>query len=101
MTSSFLDSHAMLGINGKEQDRINVQIRVTCSPVHVKDISQLVNIGSYTFLKLYLGPTLNNENNYTYLYNLATDKTGVGYLLEYDYISFAIRKSGGTRFKTE
>jgi hypothetical protein len=88
MTTPLLNSQKMLGINGKRKDQVSIQLSVTCSPVHIKDISEPVSIGEDTFLKFHLGPTLNSENNYTYIYNIVTPKTGVGYMLGYDLFHF-------------
>jgi hypothetical protein len=83
MTTAFLDSQEMLGINAKAKDRVTVQISVTCSPVGLaRNTVQEVEIANATFLEFFLGPTLNDEYNFTYLYKEDTERSGVGYLLE-------------------
>jgi len=86
ITTPFLDSQEMLGINAKPQDRVSVQISATCAPVAVStDQAHYVEIANATYLQLDLGPTPSAEQNFTYLYYGDTERAGVGYLLEYDF----------------
>lgn len=79
MTTAFLNSQGLLGINAKFEDRVSVQVSVTCSPVRTRDIRQVTETANNTFLEFFLGPTPGSSS--TYQYNLATERTGVGYLL--------------------
>ncbi|KAG7410184.1 hypothetical protein Forpi1262_v017678 [Fusarium oxysporum f. sp. raphani] len=82
ITSAFLDSHEMLGINAKSEDRIRIQLSLTCSPVYTDDLIQETGPANSSVVKYFLGP-MQGFTNYTYKYNKARgNNTGVGYLIE-------------------
>ena len=93
MTTGLLDSHEMLGINAPPQDRVALQLSVTCSPVSVRNLTELIEVNNATFLVYFLGNlsisdrmgirTFDIPQNWTYLYNTMTARTGVSYLLEW------------------
>ncbi|KAF5689925.1 hypothetical protein FCIRC_1159 [Fusarium circinatum] len=88
ITSGFLDSHEMLGINAKFEDRVSIQLSLTCSPVHTDDLVQETRNEDGDFMEFFLGP-LYGATNYTYRYNKAIgNKTGIGYLIQ-SYRKFA------------
>ncbi|CVL11177.1 hypothetical protein FPRO06_10011 [Fusarium proliferatum] len=83
ITSAFLDSHEMLGINAKFEDRVSIQLSLTCSPVHTEDLVRESQNEDGAFMKFFLGP-LHGLTDYTYRYNKAIgNKTGIGYLIQY------------------
>ena len=83
MDTGLLDSHAMFGINAPRRDRINFRKRVTCSPIHVRDLAESYNDTQTgeEYLRLYLGP-IPGIWNYTYQYNVRTERIGIGYSLQ-------------------
>ncbi|KAJ9427824.1 hypothetical protein FOXG_18867 [Fusarium oxysporum f. sp. lycopersici 4287] len=86
--SAFLDSHEMLGINAKFEDRVSIQLSLTCSPVHTDDLVQETRNEAGAFMEFFLGP-IHDMTNYTYRYNKAiANKTGIGYLIQ-SYPGFA------------
>jgi hypothetical protein len=83
ITSAFLDSHEMLGINTKFEDRVSIQLSLTCSPVYTDDLVQETRNEDGTFMEFFLGP-IERLRNSTYRYNKAVgNKTGIGYLIQY------------------
>ncbi|GAB1315231.1 hypothetical protein MFIFM68171_05441 [Madurella fahalii] len=81
VTSDLLGSHQMLGINAKLEDRINVQLRSTCSPVRISDLVRVSNISQGSLIEISLGSVL-DMSNITYRYKIAmADNTGIGYTL--------------------
>jgi hypothetical protein len=81
--SEFLDSHEMLGINARPQDRVSMQISLTCSPVLVKDLEMRSPGTTDVYIDFDLGP-ITNYKNYTYRYKTAAaNNTGVKYSLLY------------------
>ncbi|KAF5700350.1 hypothetical protein FMUND_14363 [Fusarium mundagurra] len=88
ITSDFLDSHEMLGINAKFEDRVSIQLSLTCSPVHTDDLIQETRNEDGAFMEFFLGPIF-GLTDYTYRYNRAIgNKTGIGYLIQ-SYPTFA------------
>ncbi|RKK71041.1 hypothetical protein BFJ69_g11312 [Fusarium oxysporum] len=88
ITSAFLDSHEMLGINAKFEDGVSIQLSLTCSPVHTDDLVQETRNEAGDFMEFFLGP-IHDMTNYTYRYNKAiANKTGIGYLIQ-SYPTFA------------
>nr|RBQ94700.1 hypothetical protein FVER53263_07735 [Fusarium verticillioides] len=88
ITSAFLDSHEMLGINAKFEDRVSIQLSLTCSPVHTDDLVQEIQNEDGAFMEFFLGPIF-GLTDYTYRYNKAIgNKTGIGYLIQ-SYPTFA------------
>ncbi|ENH68037.1 hypothetical protein FOC1_g10001734 [Fusarium oxysporum f. sp. cubense race 1] len=88
ITSAFLNSHEMLGINAKFEDRVSIQLSLTCSPVHTDDLVQETRNEAGAFMEFFLGP-IHDMTNYTYRYNKAiANKTGIGYLIQ-SYPTFA------------
>lgn len=86
--SEFLDSHEMLGVNAKPEDRIGIQMSLTCSPVRVKDLERRTQGENNILIDFLLGP-IRTVYNYTYRYNTAAaNNTGVGYLLRYGVPGF-------------
>ncbi|KAL1838710.1 hypothetical protein VTJ49DRAFT_2275 [Mycothermus thermophilus] len=86
VTSAALDSHDMLGINARFDDRIAVQFRTTCSPIDVDDLLRLRRDkqGIPTHAEYHLGWMASYDSgNLTFLYKLAlaTD-SGVGYTFQ-------------------
>ncbi|KAH8692522.1 hypothetical protein GQ44DRAFT_734045 [Phaeosphaeriaceae sp. PMI808] len=91
MSTGLLDSHEMFGINAPRKDRVTLQLSVTCSPVSVRDLVELVDVNNATFLIYFLGNlsvadnmglySLEVPQNWTYLYNTMTIRTSVSYLL--------------------
>jgi len=80
VTSAFLDSHEMLGINAKPNDRISVQLSLTCSPVQVDDLYNTPGSGDSRAREYYLGGYSGNSSAPTYIY-----RPSIGY-----YIRFAV-----------
>ena len=88
VVSEFLDSHEMLGVNARPEDRISLQMSLTCSPVLTKDLERRTPNGNYIFIDYILGPIRNfnisQEPNSTYRYSTAAaDNTGITYDLRY------------------
>ncbi|KAH6854685.1 hypothetical protein B0I37DRAFT_336727 [Chaetomium sp. MPI-CAGE-AT-0009] len=82
ITSDYLDSHEMLGINARFEDRINLQIRATCSPVDVANLARVIADSQGTFIEYQIGSVLGGIGNVTYRYNVAlANNTGLGYTL--------------------
>ncbi|KAI7760897.1 hypothetical protein LZL87_008109 [Fusarium oxysporum] len=65
ITSAFLDSHEMLGINAKFEDRVSIQLSLTCSPVYTDDLVQETRNEDGAFMEFFLGP-IHGMTNYTY-----------------------------------
>ncbi|KAH7211378.1 hypothetical protein DER44DRAFT_859564 [Fusarium oxysporum] len=65
ITSAFLDSHEMLGINAKFEDRVSIQLSLTCSPVHTDDLIQETRNEDGAYMEFFLGP-IHDMTNYTY-----------------------------------
>jgi len=81
VVSDFLDSHDMLGINAKVEDRISLQLNLTCSPVYVKDLRTTTQTDGTVLVDYFLGP-IRNISQFTYRYNTAAaNNTGIGYNL--------------------
>jgi len=80
VTTDMLDSREMLGINAPEQDRITLQLSVTCSPLHTSDLVEQREIGDRIFLVWHLGKVGSSED--TYLYNTETPHTDASYRIE-------------------
>ena len=82
--SDFLNSHEMMGINARPEDRVTAQINLTCSPVHVKDLQRRSpgTVGKdNVVIDFLLGPII-DVWNYTYQYKTAAaNNTGVRYNL--------------------
>ncbi len=74
MTTEYLDSQIMLGINAKPEDRVTVKISVTCSPFHHSGLVSEMGIGNYTIAQYKLG-AIASVTNITYLYNEVTPET--------------------------
>jgi hypothetical protein len=84
ITSGYLDSHEMLGINARFEDRVSLQLQTTCSPVDVSDLAQTTSDSQGTFIEYALGAVLEGIGNVTYRYNVAmASNTGLGYTLWY------------------
>ncbi|KAM3538620.1 hypothetical protein ARSEF1564_008467 [Beauveria bassiana] len=81
VATALLDSHKMLGINAKASDRVRVQINVTCSPVTPRDHVQVSEVNNASFLDFFLGEISDGSSNITYRYNIATERSGVGYMI--------------------
>ncbi|RFN51402.1 hypothetical protein FIE12Z_4329 [Fusarium flagelliforme] len=82
ITSAFLDSHEMLGINAKFEDRVSIQLSLTCSPVYTDDLVQETGSANSPSVKFFLGP-MQGLTDYTYKYNKAVgNNTGIGYLID-------------------
>lgn len=97
ITSAFLDSHEMLGINAKSEDRASIQLTLTCSPVYTDDLVQETRNEDGAFMESFLGP-IHPMTNYTYRYNKAIgNKTGIGYLIQYATPIFLFPKDYKTR----
>jgi len=82
--SDFLDSHDMLGINARPEDRVTGQISLTCSPVRVKDLERR-SPGTAgkddVVIDFLLGP-IRHSSNYTYQYKTAAaNNSGIRYHL--------------------
>ncbi|KAF5590574.1 uncharacterized protein FSUBG_10790 [Fusarium subglutinans] len=91
ITSDFLSSHEMLGINAKFEDRVSIQLSLTYSPVHTDDLTQETGNEDGDFMEFFLGP-IYGATNYTYRYNKAIgNKTGIGYLIHTTQLSTADR----------
>jgi hypothetical protein len=83
IATDFLDSHEMLGINAKFEDRISVQLSLTCSPVYIDDLTEETGPAHSGTVKYFLGP-MQPSTNYTYKYNKARgNSTAIGYIVEY------------------
>ena len=97
MDTGPVDSHTVLGINARPEDRIIFRKVTTCAPLSMTNYSEAVNgtkengllLGD-TFIDLLYGPidfaadSSNNDsvsNNFTYRYNTHTAKDEVGYTL--------------------
>jgi len=79
--SDFLDSHEMLGVNAKPEDRISIQLSLTCSPVVAKDLVKITQGENNAFIDYLLGP-FPDISNFTYRYNTAAaNNTGITYSL--------------------
>ena len=82
VTSGLLDSHDMLGINAKPEDRVHLKLSLTCSPILAGDLRNVTNHGDSLLIDYNLGP-LRTVSNYTYRYNTAAaNNTGMGYVLK-------------------
>lgn len=79
--STDLDSHNMLGINAKQEDRISLRRNVTCSPVHIEDRVEKNIRDNRTFLDFFLGPILDGTVNKTWSYYFDMPTTNADYLL--------------------
>jgi hypothetical protein len=81
MDTGLLDSHAMFGINAPKSDRVSFRMKVTCSPVAVRDMVKNFTYEATgdEYFRYYLGPTRVTE--YTYQYGLHTALDLVGYSL--------------------
>lgn len=90
MTSNVIDSHADLGINAPEHDRITIQKVTTCAPLREKNFAT-ISYGSPgtvtendTFINYNYGPFIGGTGygivtNYTYQYNTHAEVDGFGY----------------------
>ncbi|KAK3298794.1 uncharacterized protein B0H64DRAFT_354468 [Chaetomium fimeti] len=82
ITSGYLDSHEMLGINARFEDRVSLQLQTTCSPVDVADLAQRTADSQGSFIEYPLGAVLEGIGNITHRYNVAlANNTGLGYTL--------------------
>jgi hypothetical protein len=72
----------MFGINAPESDRVNFRMRVTCSPVHIKDLAKDATDEETgdDLLQFFIGP-IPGVTEYTYQYNMHTIRDAVGYYL--------------------
>ena len=83
VVSTFLDSHEMLGVNARPEDRVSIQMSLTCSPVLTKDLERRTQGENNIFIDYLLGP-IREISNSSYRYNTATaNNTGIGYYLRY------------------
>jgi hypothetical protein len=80
MTTDFLNSHTMLGINAKPKDRVTVQISLTCSPIDTTGLLDTITKENYAYHTYNFGPIL-DASNYTYVYNLLTPGTDISYVI--------------------
>lgn len=68
----------MLGINAKASDRVQVQLRLTCSPVNVTDLATSERTGDSLMVRYFLGPVGSSPE--TRRYNSAVGhNTGLAY----------------------
>jgi hypothetical protein len=79
MYTNILDSHADLGINAAQQDRVQFQKNVTCSPLVIHATNSTGIFGSGTYTSYNYG----GIQNYTYLYNPGAITDIVGYQITY------------------
>jgi hypothetical protein len=92
ITSGQLDSHEMLGINARLEDRVSLRFQATCSPVVVTDLARVATDSQGTFIDYQLGYVLEGTGNVTYRYNVAlSNGTGLGYTLRYVILMFTER----------
>ena len=83
VVSEFLDSHEMLGVNARPEDRISIQMSLTCSPVLANDLERRTQVENNVIIDYLLGP-IRGASNSTYRYNTAAaNNTGIGYYLRY------------------
>lgn len=94
MDTGPIDSHAVLGINAPEHERVTYRKVTTCSPIHLRGREQDWNntnkgAGTYgeTFQRFFLGPMV-DISNYTYEYNEHTAYDNIGYTLKCVFPSF-------------
>lgn len=84
ITSGQLDSHQMLGINARFEDRVSLRFQATCSPVDVTDLRRTTTESQGTYIEYQLGSVLGGIGNVTHRYNIAlANNTGLGYTLRY------------------
>lgn len=81
MTTDLLDSHTMLGINARAEDRVALRMKATCSPVTPAPYTDTSEIEGATFVNFYLGPAVSAGTNYTYRHKLDTERSGIGYTI--------------------
>ncbi|KAJ6781152.1 hypothetical protein PWT90_07863 [Aphanocladium album] len=84
VTSDRLDSHEALGINAKAEDRILLQVILTCSPVSVKGLFQVTETSYTSYLDFFMGDislSNNRSTNITYRYDGNTASVGYFQLL--------------------
>lgn len=88
MDTGPIDSHAVLGINAPEHERVTYRKVTTCSPVHLRGHVQDWNntdkgAGTYgeTFQQFYLGPIV-DVSNFTYEYSEHSYYDSIGYTLK-------------------
>jgi hypothetical protein len=89
LQTDLLDSHSMLGINARRENRISYRKNVTCSVVSTKDFQHLVNdtdefdtSGLPKWIEYHMGPIINGTQNATYSYFMEVMRGGVGYLMQ-------------------
>jgi hypothetical protein len=80
MDTGLLDSHAMFGINAPDRDRVSFRMKVTCSPVHAKDLAKDSRTAGIDYLDFYFGP-IPGVTPYTYRYVVHAQYDAVGYYL--------------------
>lgn len=68
LTSAILDSHDMLGINTRFEDRVAVQLRTTCSPLNLDGLNKVTydSDGNPSREVFYLGPYKLGNATYSY-----------------------------------
>lgn len=81
MTTDFLDSHNALGINAQPDDRIELQISVTCSPLVVDDLLETTERDSQQFVEAFMGPVEGTNLTSTYQALVEPSGTRSSYLL--------------------
>ncbi|KAJ6781505.1 hypothetical protein PWT90_08091 [Aphanocladium album] len=84
MRSAPLDSHSMLGINAKAEDRVALQLKTTCSPVGLGGFTDVTEVKNATFLDFGVGLVKiggNQTTNVTYRHNVDSGRTGMGYMI--------------------
>jgi hypothetical protein len=93
MATPYLDSATTLGINARQEDRVEFQMKTTCSPVDVADLSSTTAIGNHTFQQVHVGPKPDVKTNATYIYNTESQFTDLSYMVQSVYFSWAVSRT--------
>lgn len=77
-----LDSHTMFGMNALPQDRIRIQINMTCSPITTQGyVKPILAYDNATFTGYYMGEVQGGIEDSTYTHYDDSQRTGMGYMI--------------------
>jgi hypothetical protein len=97
MDSGLLDSNDMLGINAPDAERVQTRKVTTCSPIHTKGYTNVVNVTDSSLIAFgdaieqFSFGEIAGLQNYTYSYNEHSRVDDYGYLLTYAFSSTSPR----------